>query len=26
MSRADIKQIDKSRGGKNNAFWNPRAN
>lgn len=25
MSRADIKDID-SRGGKNNAFWNPRAN
>lgn len=26
ITRGDIKEIDKSRGGKNNAFWNPRAN
>ena len=26
MSRGDIKEIDKSRGGKNNAFWSPKAN
>jgi hypothetical protein len=26
MTKADIKEIDSSRGGKNNAFWKPTAN